>query len=134
MGILIALGKLVLDFFLNMFYVVFGLVGHLIRLLIDKITDMLPDWIKEKLGFIGDIFFFLSGFSENIQKELDKRAGIQEEKKKEEQKEKEELKNNVNVEVHNNNVINTSDPNTTVESESYFVPNVGKLPNGVILQ
>ena len=42
--------------------------------------------------------------------------------------------NNVNVEVHNNNVINTSDPNTTVESESYFVPNVGKLPNGVILQ
>ena len=134
LGILIALGKLVLDFFLNMFYVVFGLVGHLIRLLIDKITDMLPDWIKEKLGFIGDIFGKITGFSENIQKELDKRAGIQEEKKKEEQKEKEELKNNVNVEVHNNNVINTSDPNTTVESESYFVPNVGKLPNGVILQ
>ncbi|MCZ9889022.1 hypothetical protein [Brachyspira hyodysenteriae] len=36
--------------------------------------------------------------------------------------------------VNNTNNINTNDPNTTVESETYFVPNVGILPNGVILQ
>ena len=131
LGILIALGKLVLDFFLNIFHMITGLVGYLLSFLIEKIKSFLP---KGLVDFIEGFFGTITGFSENIQKELDKRAGIQEEKKKDEQKEKEELKNNVNVEVHNNNVINTSDPNTTVESESYFVPNVGKLPNGVILQ
>ena len=38
------------------------------------------------------------------------------------------------ISVNNNNIINTNDPNTRVESETYFVPNVGALPNGVILQ
>ena len=134
LGILMALGKLVLDFFLNIYYALFGLAGHLIRLLIDKITSILPDWVKEKLSFIGDIFGKITGFSEGIQKELDKRAGFQEDKKKEEQKDKEEIKNSMTISVNNNNIINTNDPNTRVESETYFVPNVGALPNGVILQ
>lgn len=131
LGILLALGKLVLDFFLNLFFVVTGLVGHLLSFLIDKIKSFLP---KELVDFIEGFFGKVTGFSEGIQKELDRRAGLQEEKKKEEQKEKEELKNNANFEVHNNNVINTNDPYTSVETETYFVPNVGKLPNGVILQ
>ncbi|KLI46158.1 tape measure protein [Brachyspira hyodysenteriae] len=134
LGILIALGKLILDFFMNMFYSVFGIIGHLIHLLIEKITEMLPDWAKEKLGFIGDIFKKITGFSESIQKELDRRAGFQEEKKKEEEKDKKEMRENMKLTVNNTNNINTNDPNTTVESETYFVPNVGILPNGVILQ
>ena len=119
---------------MNMFYSVFGIIGHLIHLLIEKITEMLPDWAKEKLGFIGDIFKKITGFSESIQKELDRRAGFQEEKKKEEEKDKKEMRENMKLTVNNTNNINTNDPNTTVESETYFVPNVGILPNGVILQ
>lgn len=131
LGILIALGKLILDFFLNIFYVITGLVGHLLSFLIDKIKSFLP---KELVDFIEGFFGKVTGFSEGIQKELDRRAGLQEEKKKEEQKDKEELKNSMSISVNNNNVINTNDPYTSVESETYFVPNVGELPNGVILQ
>lgn len=131
LGILIALGKLVLDFFLNIFHMLTGLVGYLLSFLIEKIKSFLP---KGLVDFIEGFFGTIRGFSENIQKELDKRAGIQEEKKKEEEKDKKEMRENMKLTVNNTNNINTNDPNTTVESETYFVPNVGILPNGVILQ
>ena len=104
----------------------------MVTLLFNTIYDLLgnfaPDWLGDLASKTNDIENGLRGVSDNMQKMLDDNAKARGENVKENAKVNGE---NTSVNVENYNNITTKDPDTTVETQTFFHSEIEPLPNGI---
>ena len=113
---------------LNVFILILAGASWVFNKLNDFLGKMGIDWLEGIAKKSETILNGLRGVSDNMQKILDDNAKARGENVKENAKVNGE-NTSVNIENHNN--ITTKDPDTTVETQTFFHSEIEPLPNGV---
>ena len=126
-SLLLAMFKTTADLFINIFILILSGVTLLFNTIYDLLGNFAPDWLGDLASKTNDIENGLRGVSDNMQKMLDDNAKARGENVKENAKVNGE---NTSVNVENYNNITTKDPDTTVETQTFFHSEIEPLPNG----
>ena len=126
-SLLLAMFKTTADLFINIFILILSGVTLLFNTIYDLLGNFAPDWLGDLVSKTNDIENGLRGVSDNMQKMLDDNAKARGENVKENAKVNGE---NTSVNVENYNNITTKDPDTTVETQTFFHSEIEPLPNG----
>lgn len=127
-SLLLAIFKSAADAILNVFILILGGANWLLNTIYDLLGNLAPDWLGNLAEKSDVILNGLRGVSDNMQKILDDNAKARGENVKENAKVNGE---NTSVNVENYNNITTKDPDTTVETQTFFHSEIESLPNGV---
>lgn len=127
-SLLLAIFKSAADAILNVFILILGGANWLLNTIYDLLGNLAPDWLGNLAEKSDVILNGLRGVSDNMQKILDDNAKARGENVKENAKVNGE---NTSVNVENYNNITTKDPDTTVETQTFFHSEIEPLPNGV---
>ncbi|HJH56411.1 MAG TPA: tape measure protein [Brachyspira hyodysenteriae] len=127
-SLLLAIFKSAAGAILNVFILILGGANWLLNTIYNLLGNLAPDWLGNLAEKSDIILNGLRGVSDNMQKILDDNAKARGENVKENAKVNGE-NTSVNVENHNN--ITTKDPDTTVETQTFFHSEIEPLPNGV---
>ena len=127
-SLLLSIFKMAADAILNVFILILGGANWLLNTIYNLLGNLAPDWLGNLAEKSDIILNGLRGVSDNMQKILDDNAKTRGENVKENAKVNGE-NTSVNIENHNN--ITTKDPDTTVETQTFFHSEIEPLPNGV---
>ena len=127
-SLLLAIFKSAAGAILNVFILILGGANWLLNTIYDLLGNLAPDWLGNLAEKSDVILNGLRGVSDNMQKILDDNAKARGENVKENAKVNGE---NTSVNVENYNNITTKDPDTTVETQTFFHSEIEPLPNGV---
>ena len=126
-SLLLAIFKAAAGAILNVFILILAGASFVFNKLNDFLGKMGIDWLEGIAKKSEIILNGLRGVSDNMQKILDDNAKARGENIKENAKVNGE---NTSVNIENNNNITTKDPDTTVETETFFYTEINTLPNG----
>ena len=126
-SLLLSIFKMAADAILNVFILILGGANWLLNTIYNLLGNFAPDWLGSLAEKSNLILNGLRGVSDNMQKMLDDNAKARGENIKENAKVNGE---NTSVNIENNNNITTKDPDTTVETETFFYTEINPLPNG----
>ncbi|WP_304354275.1 tape measure protein [Brachyspira innocens] len=126
-SLLLSIFKMAADAILNVFILILGGANWLLNTIYNLLGNFAPDWLGSLAEKSNLILNGLRGVSDNMQKMLDDNAKARGENIKENAKVNGE---NTSVNIENNNNITTKDPDTTVETETFFYTEINTLPNG----
>lgn len=126
-SLLLAIFKAAAGAILNVFILILAGASFVFNKLNDFLGKMGIDWLEGIAKKSETILNGLRGVSDNMQKILDDNAKARGENIKENAKVNGE---NTSVNIENNNNITTKDPDTTVETETFFYTEINTLPNG----
>ena len=115
------------DSILGIFILILAGASFVFNKLNDFLGIMGINWLEAVAQKTDAILNGLRGVSDNMQKMLDDNAKARGENIKENAKVNGE---NTSVNIENNNNITTKDPDTTVETETFFYTEINPLPNG----
>ncbi|MDO6993357.1 tape measure protein [Brachyspira innocens] len=126
-SLLLSMFKMAADSILGIFILILAGASFVFNKLNDFLGTMGINWLEAVAQKTDAILNGLRGVSDNIQKMLDDNAKARGENIKENAKVNGE---NTSVNIENNNNITTKDPDTTVETETFFYTEINTLPNG----
>lgn len=126
-SLLLSMFKMAADSILGIFILILAGASFVFNKLNDFLGTMGINWLEAAAQKTDAILNGLRGVSDNIQKMLDDNAKAKGENIKENAKVNGE---NTSVNIENNNNITTKDPDTTVETETFFYTEINTLPNG----
>lgn len=126
-SLLLSMFKMAADSILGIFILILAGASFVFNKLNDFLGTMGINWLEAAAQKTDAILNGLRGVSDNIQKMLDDNAKARGENIKENAKVNGE---NTSVNIENNNNITTKDPDTTVETETFFYTEINTLPNG----
>lgn len=126
-SLLLSMFKMAADSILGIFILILAGASFVFNKLNDFLGTMGINWLEAVAQKTDAILNGLRGVSDNIQKMLDDNAKARGENIKENAKVNGE---NTSVNIENNNNITTKDPDTTVETETFFYTEINPLPNG----
>ena len=126
-SLLLSIFKMAADAILNVFILILGGANWLLNTIYNLLGNFAPDWLGTLAEKSNVILNGLRGVSDNMQKILDDNAKAKGENIKENAKVNGE---NTSINIENNNNITTKDPDTTVETKTFFYTEINPLPNG----
>ncbi|MEI0477298.1 tape measure protein [Brachyspira pulli] len=127
-SLLLAVFKAAAGAILNVFILILAGASWVFNKLNDFLGKMGIDWLEGIAKKSETILNGLRGVSDNMQKILDDNAKARGENVKENAKVNGE---NTSVNIENHNTITTKDPDTTVETQTFFHSEIEPLPNGI---
>ncbi|WP_300753121.1 tape measure protein [uncultured Brachyspira sp.] len=119
-SLLLSMFKMAADSILGIFILILAGASFVFNKLNDFLGKMGINWLEAAVQKTDAILNGLRGVSDNMQKMLDDNAKAR----------GENIKENARVNGENNNNITTKDPDTTVETETFFYTEINPLPNG----
>lgn len=126
-SLLLSMFKMAADSILGIFILILAGASFVFNKLNDFLGKMGINWLEAAAQKTDAILNGLRGVSDNMQKMLDDNAKARGENIKENAKVNGE---NTSVNIENNNNITTKDPDTTVETKTFFYTEINPLPNG----
>lgn len=126
-SLLLSIFKMAADSILGIFILILGGANWLLNTIYNLLGNFAPDWLGSLAEKSNLILNGLRGVSDNMQEMLDDNAKARGENIKENARVNGE---NTSVNIENNNNITTKDPDTTVETETFFYTEINTLPNG----
>ena len=126
-SLLLSMFKMAADSILGIFILILAGASFVFNKLNDFLGKMGINWLEAAAQKTDAILNGLRGVSDNMQKMLDDNAKARGENIKENARVNGE---NTSVNIENNNNITTKDPDTTVETETFFYTEINPLPNG----
>lgn len=126
-SLLLSMFKMAADSILGIFILILAGASFVFNKLNDFLGKIGINWLEAAAQKTDAILNGLRGVSDNMQKMLDDNAKARGENIKENARVNGE---NTSVNIENNNNITTKDPDTTVETETFFYTEINPLSNG----